>query len=258
MNTRLEEHLSIRQHVGRRPAYRLYIDEVGNSDLNASTNSNHRYLSLSGLVIKTSQILSIQGIVEELKNKYFPSGDGQQIILHRKELMRATYPFHSLKDIQTRNSFNSDLLEILSRLEYRLITVVIDKLEHKQKYSVWTAHPYHYCMEVMLERYVRWLSQIHSCGDVLAESRGKQDDKKLRNSFKRIFSRGTRYGNPIDFQKRLTSSELKLANKQKNHAGLQIVDLLAHPSYRNMKFEREGTPSKDDFGTKIVSILKNG
>ena len=31
--------------------YRMYIDEVGNSDLNASTDPNHRYLSLTGVAV---------------------------------------------------------------------------------------------------------------------------------------------------------------------------------------------------------------
>jgi hypothetical protein len=31
--------------------YRMYVDEVGNPDLGSSGNPNHRYLSLTGVMI---------------------------------------------------------------------------------------------------------------------------------------------------------------------------------------------------------------
>jgi len=34
--------------------YRLYIDEVGNPDMGASENPNHRYLSLPGVIAHPS------------------------------------------------------------------------------------------------------------------------------------------------------------------------------------------------------------
>jgi integrase len=36
--------------------YRLYIDEVGNSDLRASLNQNHRYLSLAGVIVSLDYV----------------------------------------------------------------------------------------------------------------------------------------------------------------------------------------------------------
>jgi len=36
--------------------YRMYVDEVGNSDLGASLDPNHRYLSLTGVVLQGLRI----------------------------------------------------------------------------------------------------------------------------------------------------------------------------------------------------------
>jgi hypothetical protein len=36
--------------------YRLYIDEVGNPDLGASADPNHRFLSLTGVAITSRQL----------------------------------------------------------------------------------------------------------------------------------------------------------------------------------------------------------
>lgn len=54
--------------------YRIYIDEVGNSDLNSSDNPNHRFLSLTGLIFDLNYIKNI--VVPEIDNfkkKFFPN-----------------------------------------------------------------------------------------------------------------------------------------------------------------------------------------
>lgn len=38
--------------------YRIYIDEVGNSDLGSSDNPNHRFLSLTGVIVDLQYIAS--------------------------------------------------------------------------------------------------------------------------------------------------------------------------------------------------------
>lgn len=37
---------------GAKMKYRLYIDEVGSSDMGASHEPNHRYLSLTGIIME--------------------------------------------------------------------------------------------------------------------------------------------------------------------------------------------------------------
>ena len=52
--------------------YRIYIDEVGNNDLGSSTNPNHRYLSLTGIIFELEFVKDVvQPEIEKLKNKYF-------------------------------------------------------------------------------------------------------------------------------------------------------------------------------------------
>jgi len=37
----------------------MYIDEVGNSDLGASTDPNHRYLSLTGVIFELDYVATV-------------------------------------------------------------------------------------------------------------------------------------------------------------------------------------------------------
>jgi hypothetical protein len=67
--------------------YRMYIDEVGNSDMGASQDPNHRYLSLTGVVLELGYVdAHVFSSLEALKRKYFGSHPDDPIVLHRKEV----------------------------------------------------------------------------------------------------------------------------------------------------------------------------
>jgi hypothetical protein len=242
--------------VTMRPKFRLYVDEVGNHDIKPNLELNNRYLSLTGVSIELDHVKhKIHPDFEELKCKYFDHHPDSPIILHRKELLNKKHPFKQLRDKDKELSFNNDLLRILNDSTYTIFTVIIDKVEHYRRYRVWRHHPYHYCMQVMLERYVKWLDSSGSVGDVMAESRGGKEDKKLKASFEGIYKNGTDYVPAKEFSNRLSSSKLKLNPKYKNIIGLQMADLLAHPSYKISLLSRQGEEIPEIFGARIVEIL---
>jgi len=237
---------------------RLYIDEVGNSDLrNAPIDENVRYLSLTGIVaFRTHHVQIIQPAVDELKTNLFGHCDERPVILHRRDIMDRTGPFNVLNDVATRSEFDRRTLSLIAELRYIAKTVTIDKAAHLDTYRVWRFDPYHYCLTCLVERYVLWLQRHGWTGDVVVESRFKKADKKLKASFQRIWHRGTDHLSPETIQSHLTSRELKLYPKAKNCAALQICDLIAHPSFRAMRRERDGQPLPDDFGGKIARVLE--
>jgi len=237
--------------------YRLYIDEVGNSGLSAKfQHPNERYLSLTGVIIELHYVDSVVAIqIEELKRRYFKTHVDEPIIFHRKELVNRRHPFHELNDPTTEQAFNGDLLGLMRTLEYKVITVVIDKHEHLQRYKVWHHDPYHYCQEVLLERYVLWLEKEGAVGDVMAESRGGHEDRRLKESFNRIWREGTRYVSEKLCSAHLTSQQLKVKTKANNIAGLQLADLTAHPSFRFILCRRQKTAQPKTFGAQIAQIL---
>ena len=144
--------------------YRLYIDEVGNSDLGASQDPNHRYLSLTGVILELSYVDStVFQALESLKKTYFGSHPDDPIILHRKELVNKKPPFEALRDPVIEQAFNQDVLGLLQTLDYTVFTVVIDKLEHQQRYKVWRFDPYHYaCLYLRRDLSCGWRGEIRS------------------------------------------------------------------------------------------------
>jgi len=239
------------------PKHRLYIDEIGNSDLGASANPNHRYLSLTGVIVNLDYVASdLNGQIEDLKRRYFGSHPDDPVILHRKDLVNLRGPFVGLRDPTLHAAFNAELLQLLDRLEYVVITAVIDKLTHLNQYGAWAEDPYHYCLDILMERFTLWLEGTDGRGDVMAESRGKKDDMRLKAEYSRIFRAGTRNISHARFVARLTSSQLKVKPKTANVSGLQLADLIAHPSFVATKARREGQPLPTNFGGSVAQILE--
>jgi hypothetical protein len=150
--------------------YRIYIDEVGNPDLASSDNPNHRFLSLTGVILELGHVEAVV---------------------------------------------------------------------------------------VLLERFVFFISRTNHQGDVMAESRGGKEDMRLKASFARLWEQGTDYVAPEQFQKALTRKQLKVKQKQNNISGLQLADLLAHPS-RNEILHEQKLLGKDlaPFAKQVIEILQ--
>lgn len=236
---------------------RLYIDEVGNPDLGSSNKDDHRFLCLAGVIFDlkyVNDILNPQ--IEVLKRKYFGSHPDDPVIFHRKELLYKKPPFSVLKDPKIEKQFNEELLKKLKEWEYTVIAVTIDKREHVERYSTWRYDPYHYCQEVLIERYRLFLDIEDKIGDVMFESRGGKEDRRLKDSFRRITTSGTNHLSSEQILAHLTSKELKIKPKSANISGLQVADLIAHPARRwFFKNVFDNTEDKLTFGDEIIKLL---
>lgn len=239
-------------HPSRR--YRLYIDETGTQTLKQTRID--RYLCLMGLVMRRDthdQVLTprLQGIKVDL----FGHSAASPVIMHRRQMVQRAAPFDVLDDERVMFEFNTRWAALVRETQYIAMASAIDKQAHIEKYQVWQYDPYHYCLECLLERYVKWLNRHGFVGDVLVESRGKGPDKRLKEAYRRFYLRGVDYLTPSVIQARLTSSELKLAMKQEDVAGHQLADSLAHPTLRYMQGVYEAAEVAESFGQQLVRLL---
>lgn len=238
--------------------YRIYIDEVGNPDLESSENPNHRFLSLTGVIMELGHVEEVVfPQLEALKREFFHSHPDEPVILHRRELVSSKPPFHALKDPDLKSRFDESLLQLLAEWDYSVVSVCIDKKNHKDTYQVWRYEPYHYCLAILLERYFFFLGERVAQGDVMAESRGGKEDMRLKKSFARLWEEGTEYIPAEKFHEVLTSKQLKVKPKTNNVSGLQVADIIAHPSRNELLEERDFLPDGlRPFGREIVRILQ--
>lgn len=69
--------------------HRIYIDEVGNSDLKGSQDPNHRFLCLAGIIMELEHVRDVfHPQLEQLKRICFNAHPDEPVIFHRKELMQ--------------------------------------------------------------------------------------------------------------------------------------------------------------------------
>jgi hypothetical protein len=195
---------------------RLYIDEVGNSDMGASQDPNQRYLSLTGVVLDLAYVNNVQHPRLDLKRRFFHAHVDEPVVLHRKELVNRRPPFEALRDPVVEVRFNRNCWLYcrgwISPPSRRSST----NWSTEQRYQTWRYDPYHYCLHVLIERYVLWLRRTGGMGDVMAESRGTNEDKRLKESFERVCREGTEYATAEQITGILTSRQLKVKPKAAN------------------------------------------
>lgn len=238
--------------------YRIYIDETGNHDMTHVDDPNQRFLALTGVILESEYNTSIfQPDLVVIKRQFFKHDPDTPIIFHRKEMVNRRPPFETLRNAEVEKSFNQAILNGLQSWQYNVVTVAIDKKAHRDQYSVWRFHPYHYCLTVMLERFILFLHYGDHQSDVMVESRGRVEDEKLKDSFRRLYKNGTDNIPAERWQERLTSTELKVKPKTADIAGLQLADLIAHPSRREILLDYHLiADQRDVFGDKICKILR--
>lgn len=234
--------------------FRLFIDEFGHHDMKSSADPNQRYLGLTGVIMRRSYAEgSFAEALGEIKERIFGRSN---FALHRSEILAArSAPYTVLVDRSVRTNFDAAILNLIETSIYRVVTVIIDKKEHRTKYTVWQFQPYHYCMTALLERYIRWLQSAKDVGDVMAEARGKKEDKQLAKAYQFLYRYGTDNVPAALFQQWLSSKEIKFKRKADNVAGLQMADLLANPSCRELICNHSKAPMTAEFSRKVVEIL---
>jgi hypothetical protein len=166
--------------------------------------------------------------------------------------------FHILQNKEIAHRFDAGIIDLIANAEYTVINVVIDKKNHIENYGTAAWHPYHYCLANMLARFCLFLQKNKTKGDVMAESRGKTEDFELKKVYSTIYSKGTRFKSKTFFQQYLTSKEIKIKPKEKNIAGLQLADILAHPlkKYTLLQKGLLKEPDESLFWLKAIRAVK--
>lgn len=238
--------------------FRLYIDESGDHTYKNLDDISRRYLGLTGIAIESDYYrLKFQPQLEALKQSHFPHSPDEPVILHREDIYNRRHAFGVLYDPDRNAVWEKDFTEFVRTSQFELFTVVIDKKAHRERYGNAAMHPYHLCLRYLLERYRGYLRYNHAKGDALAEGRGGQEDLALKEVYRYVWNHGTYYISVQEFQKVLSSKELKVKYKEQNIAGLQLADLLAHPSksYILRSMDRI-PPSPPSFGTRLAQVFR--
>lgn len=233
--------------------FRLYFDESGDHTYHGLESTSRRYLALCGLIFDDESYRTFQKRFEELKRSFFKGDPDEPIIMHRADIINRRGVFSVLQDRETHLAFGQALGPLIRETAFVGLIVLIDKQSHSARYAS-PLHPYHYCLAALLERYCYWLESRR--GDVMGESRGGSEDRQLKVAYQTIHQAGTRHVSSELFQARLTSKDIKLKPKEKDIAGLQLADLLAHPAkQRCLVRHNVGGVKEGTFGRLLADLF---
>jgi len=238
--------------------YRVYLDESGDHVLHdgrVMEEAGHRYLGLIGCIFAMEDYRRFHLALESLKQEHFPHDPDSPVILHRTDMVNCRGPFATLRDEAARAAFEAAFLALCAGADYRVVGVVIDKVALKQEYPA-PFHPYHMALDFMLQRYCGYLNHLNRSGDVMAESRGGQEDTILKNAYTHIYTHGDMHHQSEFYKRALTSKELKVKPKTANISGLQLADLLAYPVRQEILLEHGKIEDPGEvFGKRVCATL---
>lgn len=166
--------------------------------------------------------------LQRFKFKYFGH---DQVILHEHDIRKQGGNFLFLRrDRDLRESFLSDVADLVNKTPFDIISVVVDKQKLRNQYHE-PFNPYHLSLRFGLERLLEYLinkEQQNKQIYIVFEQRGKKEDNELELEFRRICDGNRQFGyKRIDFTKILFRSFF--VDKRSNSCGLQLADLTARP-----------------------------
>lgn len=237
--------------------YRLYLDEHGTDTLKRLKLDGYRYFSLTGVAMKVDHARDfLVPSFNRIKASILDEDPDSPICFHRSDIRRAAGPFEKLKDTGTRKAFDESILGTLRDSQYTVVSVVIDKKAMAEQHHWSSRHPYHFLMEVMVEKYAQFLNRMADIGDIMPEARGRNQDQALQSEFEDLKLNGTRYASKELVQYRIPSTSLKFRTKRENIAGLQLCDLLAHPSHYTIRHNMNHPVELGPFAKRVSDILR--
>ena len=229
----------------------VYFDEVGNPTLGASDKDFPIFAVALFICDADRYVHEIVPRVNALKFKWFGH---EGVILHSRDIRKAQGDFEFLTVPATRSEFYEDLNGVMSGCDYKLIAVAIRKDLHVSRYT-YPADPYDLALLFAMERLLSVLEDARQTDVmVIAEKRGRNEDRELHSAFQRIVTSGTEFVDGARF--RSIRWTLRFLPKSMNIVGTQMADLAAYPIARYALDKARPNPAYEIVRHKFCRVLK--
>ena len=239
----------------------MFVDDTGDVTPTTTNDSRTRYASLTGVIFERDYLnskfeLGWRIIVER---EFGLDAEGNIPRLHRRVMVSPPNggPFESLKDPLKRLSWNSTCLDMMTRAQYTVITVSIDKVAYYYHHPKAVLDVYETLFQNIVERYFYFLRPLGK-GDVVVEAQNEPADKAIKARYRAIMDEGTEFIPSHRLAQVFTSKEIKIIPKKRGLIGLQMADLLARPAFAHCRARYTGDASDlTGFARDVAPILED-
>ena len=205
----------------------VHADESGSPDLHR-VDSHFPVFAVAFCISDSADYAKqIAPAITELKIKHFGH---DAVVLHEYDIRRGKTPFAFAAD-DTRREFMEDLADCIAAAPVWFAASLIDKRMVPPQLAPWL-DGYGICFEHGMGQIAEVLSNERPLSNrddgipIVAESRGKREDRRLRDAFKALDEAGNTLYGSVKF-------DLVIAEKTLNLPGMQLADLAAHPIARH-------------------------
>jgi hypothetical protein len=238
--------------------YIVYLDESGDHSLEV-IDPQYPIFVLSACVFRKEDYrTTVVPSFLDLKFRFFGH---DMIVLHSRDIRKATGPFAILQNAAVRASFLAAVNQAVAAAPFTLVTAIIDKRRLTSRY-VRPDNPYEVALTFCMERVFRHLEGLgaHTARTpCVFECRGKREDADLELAFRRAADGANALNRTLPF-------DIVFADKKANSTGLQLADLVSHPIGRRHldaaqpnqaydvvapKFRRNGAGRAEGWGLKV-------
>jgi len=234
--------------------YYLFIDETGDHGL-AKIDINFPIFLLSGILIKTNDLIHLELLLTKLKIKYWST---ESLILHSREIRKCSNEYKILLNEDLKNQFYKDLNQLISRSKFLIIPSGINKVNYIENYGLLTDDPYEICISKIIDSVLtKFKHQKNQTSElqIILEKRGYKEDQKLALHLSKIVLNGT-LNHPNSISKNVLI-DYEFKHKKENIIGLQIADLIAYPIAKFMLNQSINNPAFDIISNKIHLAISN-
>ena len=108
--------------------YRLYVDEVGHTQVKNLEKDSQKYLSLTGVAMQISHARdALEPALNRIKAEIFNQDPDFPMCFHRKEILGYKGSYQILRDEAVCKAFDDAIMNVFTETEYVVITALIDK-----------------------------------------------------------------------------------------------------------------------------------
>lgn len=207
----------------------LFLDESGDHNLHPKKiNPHYPVFVLGGVIVNRAHVRNvIEPEMRQFKQAHFGRED---VILHTVDMGKGRRNYGFLANPGKRRRFYADLSSLLDQWDYQVVACVFDKPRYIQQFTS-PLDPYHYGIELLVERFCAELGDKTDAGFICAEMRNPGLDRELMAAWERLKRTGTDHALSAEIDRKIIDFSLK--DKQPNMAGLQLADLAVTPIGRH-------------------------
>jgi hypothetical protein len=230
--------------------YIIYVDESGDHSLSTINLEFPLFVLTFCIFQKSEYVAKVVPALQQLKFKHFGH---DMVVMHEREIRKASGPFAFLTDTPRRNAFMGDLNTLVEQAPFHLVAAVIRKAALAKKSSA-AENLYHLALRLGLEcvdGFLREHGHHQAPTHIVFEARGKKEDDELELEFRRLCDGANHRSERLNFQ-------IIIADKQINSTGLQLADLTARPIGRYVHIPTQPNRAYEIIKKKLYCCPRTG